>query len=106
MEGATLEKLSDLAKKKCRITWSDENTENTVRDMVENAVEALPHRLGMTNAEPEDFLEPGMTRTLFETYCLYDWNNALEEFETNYSREILAERHKHEVKRYAETKTE
>ena len=43
------------------------------------------------------FLSPGMT-TLFENYCMYDWNDMIEEFSKNYREEIIGERHKYEVK--------
>ena len=72
MKEKTLEELCDRVKRKCGITWNDEDTE-------------------------EIFLSPGMTRTLFENYCMYDWNNMLEDFSNNYRDEIIGERHRYEV---------
>lgn len=97
MNDLTIEKLCQLAKKKCRITWSDEFTDEKVRNMVENTVLSLKHKLGIVNQEEEVFLSPGMTRTLFENYCMYDWNDMIEEFSKNYREEIIGERHKYEV---------
>lgn len=98
MEKETLMKLRKVVKRKCKITWNDADTEQRVTEIVENAEQALRHKIGMGDVTPEVFLKPGMTRTLFENYCMYDWNNMLEEFELNYKRELLAERHKYEVK--------
>lgn len=92
------EELCELAKRKCRITWCDEYTEQRIHDIVENAVASLKRKLGMSDQEEEDFLSPGTTRILFENYCMYDWNDMLEDFSKNYKEEILSERHKYEVK--------
>lgn len=97
MNEETLQRLSELVKDKCRITWYDTTTDNIIKNIVENAVEAVRHKLGMGDVPPETFLKPGLTRTIFENYCMYDWNNMLEEFDRNYIREILAERHRYEV---------
>lgn len=97
MEGETLTALCSVAKRKCKITWNDTDTEERITEIVENAVPALCHRLGISDKVPEVFLQPGMTKILFENYCMYDWNNMLDEFEGNYKKEIIAERHKYEV---------
>lgn len=104
MKEETLKQLCQNAKKECKVTWEDEGTNKEFERIVEDAVESMKHRLGMKE-EPEEFLKPGMTRTLFNKYCSYDWNNMLDFFEQNYSREILAERHKYEVK-YGKEKSE
>lgn len=98
MSEETLEKLCELVKRKCKITWNDEDTNLRIEEIVRNADESLRHMLGMKGASADAFLEPGKTRTLFENYCMYDWDNMLEEFETNYRREIIAVRHINEVK--------
>lgn len=98
MESNTLLMLRRVAKRKCKVTWNDADTEERITEIVDNAVEALRHKLGMGDATPEAFLEPGMTKTLFENYCMYDWNDMLDDFEENYQKEIIAERHRYEVK--------
>lgn len=98
MSNETLQKLCEIVKRKCKITWSDTDTNTRVEEIVANADESMRHMLGMKDASADAFLEPGKAKTLFENYCMYDWDNMLEEFETNYRREILAERHKNEVK--------
>lgn len=91
-------KLCEKAKQECKITWNDEDTDEKVKRTVEDAVIALHQKLGMKDETEEVFLEPGLTRSLFLKYCLYDWNNMVNEFEKNYIREILTERHRYEVK--------
>lgn len=93
-----LEVLCENVKRKCSITWTDEDTENTVKTIVEDAVEAMRHKLGIAeSSSPEAFLKAGTTRTLFENYCLYAWNHMVDEFEKNYRSMILMERHRYEV---------
>lgn len=98
MDNVTLKELCDSIKRKCKITWEDPDTNTRIEEIVENADESMRHMLGMKDASADAFLEPGKTRTLFENYCMYDWDNMLEEFESNYKREILAVRHRYEVK--------
>ncbi len=97
MEEKTLEELLKVAKSACSITWDDADTNNKIESIVESAVVTLAYKLGMGDWGPETFLEPGQTKTLFENYCLYDWNKMLAEFDTNYKSEILQVRHKYEV---------
>lgn len=97
MDGQTLKELSKIIKRKCKITWDDDDTDTRLEEIIENADESMRHMLGMKGASADAFLEPGKTRTLFENYCMYDWDNMLEEFEINYRREILAVRHRYEV---------
>lgn len=92
------EELEALARNKCRITWHDDETDARVKGIVENAAYYLHHKLGIPGeTSPDVFLEPGATRMLFENRCLYEWNDVADEFEENYKREILTERHRYEV---------
>lgn len=102
MDEKTLDALCELVKRKCKVTWSDEDTNARIEEIVKNADESMRHMLGMKGASADAFLESGKTKTLFENYCMYDWNNMLDEFEPNYRRGILAERHKNEVKNVKE----
>lgn len=90
--------LVQMAKRTCRITWEDEETNERVTSIAENAVVHLHHLFGMPReVSPEAFLKPGTTRMLYENYCLYCWNDIPEEFEANYRADILRVRHKYEV---------
>lgn len=105
MDEQTMEKLIGLAKSVCKITWSGEETDRRVREIAEDAAVQVHHLLGMGDAPMEVFLEPGGERMLYGRYCLYEWNNMLEEFNRNYRSEILAQRHKYEVKHEKEKAT-
>jgi len=94
----TLTELTEYVKSVCKITWSDQSTEQRVKEIAADAAVQVAHLLGMGDAPIETFLEPGGERVLYGKYCLYDWNNMLEEFNRNYRSEILAVRHKYEVK--------
>lgn len=95
--------LCDLARRKCKITWNDDDTDTRVMEMVENAVPTMIHKLGMGSLTAEEFLKPGLVKTLFENYCLYDWNNMVNEFDRNYREDILTARHRYEVMQNGET---
>ena len=85
----------DQVKRHLNITWTDEDTNAKVIDMMLDAEIALNHKLG---AEI-DYLSPGQERRLYLDYLLYDWNKCLNEFDTAYRAEILQIRHKHAVER-------
>ena len=103
MDGNTLTTLCDVAKRKCNVTWKDEDTDKRIQEIVENAYESVRHMLGIKSAPDDAFLKPGKARTIFENYCWYDWNNMLDQFQPNYRREILAERHRNEVENASES---
>lgn len=106
MENTTRLKLVEEVKRKCKITWDDDDTEKEICEIVEDADEKLRHMLGMRGATAEAFLEPGEARTLFKEYCMYCWNDVRDQFEINYKKEIIAERHKNEVKNFAKKDTD
>lgn len=96
-------KLRELAKEACKITWENEDTDRKILRITENAIPYLAHKLGIKEEDEELLAKPGGTRVLFENYCLYAWNGIENEFEKNYKREILTERHKYEVRYGRET---
>lgn len=86
--------MLECVKRKLSITWSDEDTDAKLQDIIDDAREAMNHKLG---AEI-DYTAPGMERQLFLAYCMYVWNNCEDEFDKAYLSEILTIRHKYEVK--------
>ena len=92
----------DQVKRHLNITWTDEDTNTKVIDMMLDAEIALNHKLG---AEVEYFT-PSQERRLYLNYLLYDWNDCLNEFDAAYRAEILQIRHKYEVKGAADDSTE
>ena len=83
----------DLIKRHLHITWSDEDTDNRIIEMMCDAEVALNHKLGATI----DYFQPGQERQLYKDYCLYAWNNCLDQFDSAYRAEIMQVRHKYEV---------
>lgn len=93
------ERLVAQVKRKLNITWNDDDTTNRVQDIIQSAIPALKHKLGI--ADPDfDFGTPGMENDLFKAYCLYEFNHCLNEFDANYANDILQVRAKYEVEDY------
>lgn len=84
----------DQVKRHLNITWTDQDTDTKVIDMMMDAEKALNHKLG---AEV-DYFAPGQERKLYLNYLLYDQNDCLNEFDATYRAEILQIRHKYEVR--------
>lgn len=91
--------LVDQVKRKLNISWSDEDTDRRVADIMDSAAVKLRHKLGITNAE-FDFSTPGMENDLYKTACFYEWNHAANEFDENYANDIAQCRAMHEVAYY------
>ena len=89
------ETLTDLVKRKLDITWSDEVTDTRVADIVAVAEPTMRHKLGLP--EGFDFTAPGQERSLLLSWCLYEWNQAANEFDGNYLNDILQIRQKWSV---------
>ena len=91
--------LTAQVKRKLNITWEDEDTDARIEEIIASAIPDLIHRLGITDAN-FDFSKSGAENTLFLSYCLYEWNHMLEEFDVNYARMIATVRAIHEVSQY------
>lgn len=91
--------LFEQVKRKLNITWEDEDTTARLNDIINSAIPDLKHKLGVTD-DNFDFSVAGPINTLFLSYCLYEWNHALEDFDVNYSRLIAQIRTKLEVEAY------
>lgn len=93
------ETLLAQVKRKLNITWDDDDTNETVKDIIQSAIPTMRHKLGI--ADPNfDFAVPGMENNLFRAYCLYDYNHCTNEFDENYSNDIAQVREKYEVEYY------
>ena len=90
--------LTEQVKRKLNITWSDEDTDARVDDLVSSAQVTLRHKLGLP--DEFDFSTAGLENVLFLAWCLYEWNHAANEFDANYLGDILQVRQKHEVSAY------
>ena len=93
------ENLFAQVKRKLNITWEDEETTARLTDIIQSAIPAMTHKLGI--ADPNfDFAKPGMENDLFKSYCLYEWNHCLNEFDDNYANNIAQVRARNEVEHY------
>lgn len=87
------EEMAARIKRELRITWDDEDTNASISEIIADAEVTLNHKLG---AEC-DYEAPGPMRRLFVNYCIYAYNNCLDEFDTAYMNELYQIRHKLEV---------
>lgn len=98
------EELKRIVKQKCNITWDDGETEQRIKEIIEDAIVVVKHKIGIKDGTNIDFAKEGQERTLFKNYCFYEWNNKVSEFDRNYENEIMQLRQKYEVKQYSEEK--
>lgn len=93
--------LVDQVKRKLNITWSDEDTDGRVNDIITSNQYIMCHKLGIRDAD-YDFSTPGRENELFLARCLYEWNHAANEFDANYANDIAQCRAVHLVAYYNE----
>ena len=93
--------LIDQVKRKLDVTWVDEDTDRRVADIMDSVSPVLKHKLGIADAD-YDFAAPGLENLLFLAYCLYEWNHAANEFDSNYANELAQCRAMREVSYYIE----
>jgi hypothetical protein len=96
------EALYQQVKRKCNITWEDEDTAARLKNIINSAVPDLIHRLGITEKN-FDFSIEGDENTLFLNRCFYEWEHVLSEFYVNYAESIAQVRTKNAVKQYRES---
>ena len=89
--------LTEQVRRKLNITWSDPDTDARVDDIMRSATAHLVYQLGITDPD-FDFAVAGIENVLYLAYCFYEWNHALDEYESNYRGLIMSARAKHEVK--------
>ena len=93
--------LLERVKRKCYITDTSEVTISRLNDIITNGLTKIKRLIGVSS--DFDFEAKGNEEELdlFLNYCWYDWNDASNEFKTNYLSDINSIRHKHEVEQYA-----
>lgn len=77
--------LLDRVKRKLKISWSDDDTDIELADMIEDTELDMNQLLG---AEI-DYSAPGPARDLFLNYCLYKHNGCVDEFKKVYLADII-----------------
>ncbi len=88
--------IKDELKGILSITWLDEVTETRLTNLINNAAPTLNFKVG---AEL-DYDVPGQERGLLLNYCMYAWNNCINDFSDNYANDIMQLRIKYEVEQY------
>lgn len=83
--------LFDEVKDECGITWSDDDTDRKVNNMITRAKAKLDYHAG----ESCNYDADGLDRQLLLTLCRYIWNKSYEEFSMNCSDDLvdLSRRH-------------
>jgi hypothetical protein len=89
-------------KRKLNITWSDEDTNARVNDIINMAIPDLIRKLGITDNN-FDFSIPSTENKLFLAYCLYEWNQCINEFDDNYANDIAQVQRKNDVAHYKQS---
>lgn len=77
--------LLERVKRKLKVSWSDDDTDIELADMIEDTKVDLNQLLG---AEI-DYSAPGPARDLFLNYCLYKYNGCGDEFKNVYLADII-----------------
>lgn len=99
------DKLLKIVKRKLNITWSDDDTDARINQIIEDAKSEIKDKIGITD-QKFDFVEPSQERKLLLADCFYEWNHALDEFQINYAEDILQARERWEVASLAEEQTD
>ena len=75
--------MLEEVKDELKITWPDEDA--SLDRLIIRAKDNMDDLIGVEL----DYEMNSQAKTLFLNYCRYDYNNALEYFEDNFSKEIL-----------------
>lgn len=93
--GAEVEAAADptiaAVRRKLHVTWTDENTEARLQDVVDSVSPRLAALLGLSEDHafaPSD----GSAWGLFLNGCLYEFSDAWDDFVAHYEREIQSSR--------------
>lgn len=79
--------LVDKVRRKLRVIYRDDEIDERIAEIMEQADLDLRSMLGITD-ESFDFSSAGAERALYLAYCFYEWNDALDDFEVNYAEKI------------------
>ena len=78
------EEMLDEVKEKLFVSWDDDDTK--IKNIIIRASAYVQSKVSYILM----FVQGSAEYDLFLERCRYDWNNALDEFEKNYSSEILS----------------
>lgn len=80
------------------VTWSDAATDSVFRSRAADGMARIDELLG----EPGDYSTPGAARMLLFEYVRYARAGALDVWENNYQRSIVAAQNKRRIARYVQ----
>lgn len=93
-----------MAKRKLRIDAADTADDVRVAEIVESSDAELREALALPDAF--DFSAPGAERDLLLARVYYEWSDALDDFEANYSKTLATVRERWIARTHAEAKQE
>ena len=97
-----MDALIAQVKRKLRITYDDVDVNARIEsDIIPNAEQEVKSLLGI-NDDTFSFAAPGTENMLYLAYCYYDWNDCVDDFESNYAAQIARCREKWMVRQYVE----
>lgn len=79
--------LVDKVRRKLRVTYRDDEIDERINEIMEQADSDLRSMLGISERS-FTFEDGGTEQALFLAYCFYEWNDALDDFEVNYAEKI------------------
>lgn len=89
-------------KRKLCVSYDDDDTNARIEsDIMPNAEQEIKSLLGI-NDDGFSFEVPGTENMLYVAYCYYDFNDCIDDFESNYASQIARCREKWMVKQYVE----
>ena len=95
--------LLAAAKTYLQITWTDDETDNRLIQLIHAGEQYLNSKYG---ADDLDYSAPGMVQTLLFEFVRYGRDGALDVFENNYRSMILALQHERMVNVYASSEAD
>ena len=96
--------LVDKVRRKLRVTYRDNEVDERIDEIMEQADSDLRSMLAITERS-FTFEDGGTEQALFLAYCFYEWNDALDDFEVNYAEKIAKCRDRWLAVEYAQKAT-
>lgn len=96
--------LVDRVRRKLRVTYRDDEIDERIDEIMEQADSDLRSMLGISERS-FTFEDGGTEQALFLAYCFYEWNDALDDFEVNYAEKIAKCRDRWLAVEYAQKAT-
>lgn len=96
--------LVDKVRRKLRVTYRDDEIDERIDEIMKQADADLRSMLAITERS-FTFENGGTEQALFLAYCFYEWNDALDDFEVNYTEKIAKCRDRWLAVEYAQKAT-